>query len=115
MNQKEAIPFANETVNDESMPKGETKVKQEGQNGERSVNYRISTQNGTTISNEVTSEVVLAQPVNHIVVKGTKVIPSRGNGNLAWPTSGGYVSSQQGKDGVKVIKELILQDQATER
>ena len=78
------------------MPKGETKVQQEGKDGERSVNYLTSTQNGTTTSSVVTSEVVLSQPVNHIVVKGTKVIPSRGTGTLAWPTSGGYVSSQQG-------------------
>ncbi len=96
VNQNEAIPYANETVTDASMPKGETKVKQEGKNGERSVNYRITTQNGTTISREVTSEVVLAEPVSHIVIKGTKVIPSRGTGSLAWPTVGGYVSSKQG-------------------
>ncbi|MEH7248334.1 M23 family metallopeptidase [Neobacillus niacini] len=108
VNQKEAIPYANETVNDESMPKGETKVKQQGQNGERSVNYRVSTQNGITISNEVTSEVVLSQPINHIVVKGTKVIPSRGNGNLAWPTSGGYVSSQQGQRWGKSHKGIDI-------
>jgi murein DD-endopeptidase MepM/ murein hydrolase activator NlpD len=96
VNKKEALAFANETVNDANMPKGETKIQQEGKNGERSVNYRISTQNGATISSQVTSEVVLTQPVNHIVVKGTKVIPSRGTGNLAWPTVGGYVSSKQG-------------------
>ncbi|SDM97989.1 peptidoglycan DD-metalloendopeptidase family protein [Bacillus sp. OK048] len=108
VNQKEAIPYANETVNDESMPKGETKVKQEGKNGERSVNYQISTQNGTTISSEVTSEVVIAQPVNHIVVKGTKIIPSRGSGNLAWPTSGGYVSSQQGQRWGKSHKGIDI-------
>jgi murein DD-endopeptidase MepM/ murein hydrolase activator NlpD len=96
-NRKEAIAFANETVNDESMPKGETTVKQEGKNGERSVTYRISTENGATISSTVTNEVVLTEPVSHIVVKGTKVIPSRGTGNLAWPTVGGYISSQQGQ------------------
>jgi murein DD-endopeptidase MepM/ murein hydrolase activator NlpD len=96
-NRKEAIAFANETVNDDSMPKGETTVKQEGKNGERSVTYRISTENGATISSTVTSEVVLTEPVTHIVVKGTKVIPSRGTGTLAWPTVGGYISSQQGQ------------------
>lgn len=95
-NRKEAIPFANETVDDANMPKGETKVQQEGKDGERSVNYRISTLNGATTSSVVTSEEVLSQPVNNIVVKGTKVIPSRGSGNLAWPVSGGYISSQQG-------------------
>jgi murein DD-endopeptidase MepM/ murein hydrolase activator NlpD len=96
VNQKEAIAFANEVVEDENMPKGETKVQQEGKNGERSVNYRISTLNDATTSSVVASEVVLTEPVNNIVVKGTKVIPSRGSGNLAWPVSGGYISSKQG-------------------
>ncbi|MFJ5759553.1 peptidoglycan DD-metalloendopeptidase family protein [Neobacillus sp. NPDC093182] len=94
---KEAIPFANQVVEDANMPKGETTVQQEGKDGERSVSYRISTQNGAVISSAVTSETILAEPVNYIVVKGTKVIPSRGTGNLAWPTVGGYVSSQQGQ------------------
>jgi murein DD-endopeptidase MepM/ murein hydrolase activator NlpD len=96
-NRKEPIPFANQVVEDANMPKGETRVQQEGKNGERSVNYRISTQNGATISSVVTSETVLTEPVPHIVVKGTKEIPSRGTGNLAWPTVGGYISSHQGQ------------------
>ncbi|MDF2787157.1 MAG: peptidase [Neobacillus sp.] len=96
-NRKEAIAFENQVVEDGNMPKGETKVQQEGKDGERTVNYRISTQNGVTVSNVVTSETVLAEPVPHILVKGTKVIPSRGTGNLAWPTVGGYISSQQGQ------------------
>ncbi|TDL72340.1 LysM peptidoglycan-binding domain-containing protein [Rhodococcus qingshengii] len=108
VNQKEAIPFANETVDDSNMPKGETKVKQEGKNGERSVSYRISTQNGATISSVETSEVVLAQPVNHIVVKGTKVIPSRGTGSLAWPAVGGYISSLQGYRWGKMHKGIDI-------
>jgi murein DD-endopeptidase MepM/ murein hydrolase activator NlpD len=41
--------------------------------------------------------MVLTEPVPHIVVKGTKEIPSRGTGNLAWPTVGGYISSEQGQ------------------
>ncbi|MCM3694000.1 peptidoglycan DD-metalloendopeptidase family protein [Neobacillus niacini] len=96
VNQKEAIAFANEVIEDGNMPKGESKVQQEGKNGERSVNYRISTLNGAVTSSVVTSEVVLTEPVNNIVVKGTKVIPSRGSGTLAWPVSGGYISSKQG-------------------
>ncbi|MFS0774534.1 M23 family metallopeptidase [Neobacillus sp. 3P2-tot-E-2] len=96
-NRKEAIAFENQVVEDGNMPKGETKVQQEGKDGERTVNYRISTQNGVTVSNVVTSEAVLTEPVAYIVVKGTKVIPSRGTGNLAWPTVGGYISSQQGQ------------------
>jgi murein DD-endopeptidase MepM/ murein hydrolase activator NlpD len=93
---EEVIPFANEVENDATMPKGETKVKQEGKDGTRSVTYAISEQSGKIIKKEVTSETVLQEPVNHVVVKGTKVIPSRGSGSLAWPTVGGYISSERG-------------------
>jgi murein DD-endopeptidase MepM/ murein hydrolase activator NlpD len=107
-NRKEAIAFENQVVEDGNMPKGETKVQQEGKDGERTVNYRISTQNGVTVSNVVTSEAVLAEPVPHILVKGTKVIPSRGTGNLAWPTVGGYISSQQGQRWGKAHKGIDI-------
>jgi murein DD-endopeptidase MepM/ murein hydrolase activator NlpD len=107
-NRKEAIAFENQVVEDGNMPKGETKVQQEGKDGERTVNYRISTQNGVTVSNVVISEAVLAEPVPHILVKGTKVIPSRGTGNLAWPTVGGYISSQQGQRWGKAHKGIDI-------
>lgn len=107
-NRKEPIAFENQVVEDADMPKGETTVQQEGKDGERTVNYRISTLNGVTISNVVTSETVLAEPVPHILVKGTKVIPSRGTGNLAWPTVGGYISSQQGQRWGKAHKGIDI-------
>lgn len=108
MNQQEAIPFDKEVVEDSSIPKGETKVKQEGQNGSKSVNYAISEQNGVTITKEVTSEQVVQEPVNQIVIKGTKVIPSRGEGRLIWPTVGGYISSQMGYRWGKMHKGIDI-------
>ncbi|MEH7353339.1 M23 family metallopeptidase [Neobacillus drentensis] len=108
VNQKEEIPFANEVVEDSSMPKGETKEKQQGQNGSRSVTYAISEQNGVTVKKEQSSEQILQQPVNHIVVKGTKEIPSRGEGSFAWPTAGGYISSQMGYRWGKLHKGIDI-------
>jgi len=108
VNQKEEIPFANEVVEDSSMPKGETKEKQQGQNGSRSVTYAISEQNGVTVKKEQSNEQILQQPVNHIVVKGTKEIPSRGEGSFAWPTVGGYVSSQMGYRWGKMHKGIDI-------
>ncbi|MEW9122005.1 MAG: peptidoglycan DD-metalloendopeptidase family protein [Thermotaleaceae bacterium] len=96
VNQLEEIPYANVVEEDAAMPKGDSKVKQQGQNGSKSVTYMISQQNGTTITKTVTTEQVVQEPVNHIVIKGTKVIPSRGSGSLAWPAVGGYISSQMG-------------------
>lgn len=96
VNQNEAVPFETEVVEDENLPKGEKKEQQEGQNGSRSVTYHISEQNGVATQKDVTSEKILQQPVNNIIIKGTKAIPSRGEGTLAWPTVGGYVSSEMG-------------------
>lgn len=96
VNKKEEIPFKNTVVEDSSLLKGETKVKQEGKSGSRSVTYKITEQNGVAVQKVESNATVLEQPVNQIVIKGTKVIPSRGEGNFAWPTVGGYVSSKQG-------------------
>lgn len=46
--QEEVIPFTNQIEEDSSLPKGETKEKQAGKNGSRSVTYQISEQNGVT-------------------------------------------------------------------
>lgn len=93
---KEVIPFEKEVIEDSSMPKGETKVKQEGKDGMRSATYRIYEQNGQVIKKELSKEEIIQQPVKHMVIKGTKVIPSRGDGSFAWPTVGGYISSHVG-------------------
>ncbi|MEH7414028.1 M23 family metallopeptidase [Neobacillus drentensis] len=108
VSQKEVIPFANQVVEDASLPKGETKEKQPGQNGSRLVTYQISEQNGTAVKKEQSNERNVIQPVNHIVVKGTKVIPSRGEGSFAWPAVGGYVSSKQGMRWGKMHKGIDI-------
>ena len=108
VNQKEVIPFANQVIEDPSLPKGETKEKQAGQNGSRTVIYQISEQNGVTIKKVQSKEQILTQPVNHIVVKGTKVIPSRGEGSFAWPAVGGYISSKQGMRWGKLHKGIDI-------
>lgn len=93
---KEVIPFENEVVENASMFKGDTKVQQEGKDGERTAIYQLTVQNGQVVSKKMISEEITVQPVKHIVMKGTKVVPSRGEGRFAWPAVGGYVSSQVG-------------------
>ncbi|MEH7334603.1 M23 family metallopeptidase [Neobacillus drentensis] len=108
VNQKEVIAYTDQVVEDSSMPKGETKEKQQGQNGSRTVTYFISEQSGVAVKKTQTSEQILQQPVNHIVIKGTKAIPSRGEGSFAWPTVGGYVSSQMGYRWGKMHKGIDI-------
>lgn len=96
INQKEAIPYQNQVVKNASMPSGDTKEQQVGSNGLRSVIYNMVIENGQVIKKEVLKSVVLKQSVNHIMIKGTKVIPSRGDGSFEWPAEGGYISSTMG-------------------
>lgn len=93
---EESIPFKTEVVEDKSLPKGETRIKQEGKNGTKLHHFVVYKENGKQVKLETKSEKVLSEPTPKMVIKGTKVIPSRGTGSLAWPTVGGYVSSKMG-------------------
>jgi murein DD-endopeptidase MepM/ murein hydrolase activator NlpD len=92
----ENIPFTTEVKENNEMFKGDKKVKQDGQNGEKLVSYIVSKENGQLVEQQVVKEEVVKKPVSEIIEKGTKVVPSRGTGNLAWPAVGGYISSHMG-------------------
>lgn len=105
---KEEVAFQKEVVNDASMFKGDTKKKQEGKIGLNGVIYSTTEQNGKVVKKEAIKKVVLQEPVKEIVIKGTKVMPSRGDGTFVWPTNGGYVSSQQGYRWNKMHKGIDI-------
>lgn len=92
----ETIAFEKEVVENDQLPKGETRVKQEGKEGKSEVTYRVISTNNKQVSKDVITEKVVSEPVKHIVEKGTKVIPSRGTGEFVWPAVGGYISSKMG-------------------
>jgi len=96
----EAIPFKTETQKSSSMYTHQTKVVQEGQKGEQEVVALVTKQNGIEKEREIISQTVIKEPVNKIVMKGTKtppsnVVASRGSGVFIWPTRG-TVSSRFG-------------------
>ncbi|WP_059171632.1 M23 family metallopeptidase [Bacillus sp. FJAT-27445] len=105
---KETLSFKTEVVTSPSMFKGDKKVKQEGRNGAREVTYSISEQAGKIINKTVVKEQITQQPVNHIIIRGTKVVPSRGEGSFLWPASGGYVSSHTGYRWGKMHKGIDI-------
>ena len=92
----EDVDFEKVVEEDETMLKGERVVKQEGVKGKREATYKIIEENGVRTASVLTSEDMLIEPKDYVVVVGTKVIPSVGTGTFAWPTIGGYVSSQKG-------------------
>lgn len=96
VNEIQEIGYNTKVIDDSSMYKGDSKVVQKGSKGEKSISYVVSQVNGQQVNKEITSENVLKEPVEEIVHKGTKVVPSRGTGAFVWPTNGGYISSYQG-------------------
>jgi murein DD-endopeptidase MepM/ murein hydrolase activator NlpD len=105
---KETISFETEIKEDSTILKGEQKTTQEGQNGEKLVNYVVYQENGSEVKRETVDEKILKEPVKEVIVKGSKVIPSRGTGNLAWPAVGGYVSSELGQRWGKLHKGIDI-------
>ncbi|MFC0525975.1 peptidoglycan DD-metalloendopeptidase family protein [Pontibacillus salicampi] len=90
------IEYETEVKKSDDMYKGKEKVKQEGQDGKTETHYKITKKNGNVQKEEVVEEEVTKEPKKKIVVKGTKVIPSRGTGDFSWPAVGGVITSKQG-------------------
>ncbi|MEN6350180.1 MAG: M23 family metallopeptidase [Syntrophomonas sp.] len=93
-NKVEVIPFETQVVVDKKVASS-IRVKQDGQNGEKRVEYVATKCNGITSSKEVKKETILKAAVDKIIVKGSKVtmVASRGGGavgtgNLEWPAYG---------------------------
>ncbi len=80
----------------DSLFKGQTSVKQNGQEGKKRVHYKITKKNGQVVDREVLDSEVTKEPVNKIILEGTKVIPSRGTGSFRWPAAGGFITSHVG-------------------
>ena len=71
---QETIAYDTEKVNDSSLLKGKTAVKQSGKNGTKEVVIKTTKVNGVTTNQEVASSTVIDAPVNEIVSVGTKVV-----------------------------------------
>lgn len=108
VSKKEAIAYETEVIEDSSMFKGDKKTKQEGKDGQKLLNYIVFKENGNEVKRETTKDETLTEPVKEIIVKGTKIVPSRGNGSLAWPAVGGYVSSKLGTRWGKMHKGIDI-------
>lgn len=69
---KVVIPFEKRTEDDTTLEVGETKQKQKGVNGERTIKYLITLTDGIETSRKKTSDTVTRKPVTEITLKGTK-------------------------------------------
>jgi hypothetical protein len=66
------IPFERQTVQNESMPLGETLLLQAGQNGEREVVYRRYYEDGLLLNTSISRSTVLRPAVDEIIMVGVQ-------------------------------------------
>lgn len=93
---EEVIPFKIVYKPDNSMFVNETKTIKEGKEGIKEVEYTIVKENGVVVNTEVLKENIIQEPIEKVMFKGTKIVPSRGSGVLLWPTNGGFITSYFG-------------------
>ncbi|PRY46634.1 resuscitation-promoting factor [Umezawaea tangerina] len=110
INATESIDAPVEEILDAEMPKGETKVEQEGVAGEQVATYRVTLKNGQETAREKLGVKVTKEPVAKKVRKGTKAAPQpvisdgsdwdrlaqcEAGGNWAINTGNGYYGGVQ--------------------
>lgn len=103
------LEFETITIEDDTLPLGQTVVETEGQNGEKRSRALVTYREGTPIKKRTLDTVIVEQPVSRIVRVGTctevsnginynvpEFITEGGTGDYFWPVDGGYISAHQG-------------------
>ncbi|HUB93924.1 MAG TPA: G5 domain-containing protein [Verrucomicrobiae bacterium] len=72
----QTVAYTTQNQNDSSLTKGQTKVAQQGQNGNETLMYKVTYTNGQQTSKTLVSTAVTTQPVTQIVDVGTYVAPT---------------------------------------
>ncbi|MDH3944208.1 MAG: G5 domain-containing protein [Anaerolineae bacterium] len=84
--QEEIIPFDTRTLLNESLPEGELRLVQPGQNGVQETTIRRVYENGVEISSNPVQSVTIVEPVAEIVMVGSQALfsPQPLHGRLAY-------------------------------
>lgn len=70
--ERQALPFAHQTMRSERVPQGERRLLQAGSNGEIEITYRVMLEDGAAVSREQVRREVRVEPVDEIVVIGVQ-------------------------------------------
>lgn len=99
-NQERSIPFDSQTVKNESLPEGQTRLIQTGKNGVEQLTYRSVFEDGNEVSRAVFKSVILEEPRAEITMVGVQkpFSPIEIPGKLVY-LSGGNAWSMEGNTG----------------
>ena len=90
----ESIPYETEYESSDYYYEGETYVTRSGSNGRASVTARLTKHNGEVVDREDLATEVIIEPVNEIIVRGTKPVPPKiGTGTFIRPVNVGIYAS----------------------
>ncbi len=93
---------------DKKMYKTEKKVKVEGSKGENEVLAKVTKHNGVVVDKEILDKKIIKEPVDELIVKGTKEVPKTiATGAFLMPTRGS-VSSRYGMRNGRMHKGLDI-------
>ena len=84
------VPFERQTIRNESLPEGETRLLQPGQNGLQETTFRLVFEGGIEISRTLVKTVILEEPKPEILMIGTQsaFTPIPIEGTLAYASAG---------------------------
>ena len=99
----EVIPFSTVTLDDPKQYVGKSKVKTEGQNGERALIFEETYENGIFIGSEQVGVEIVKEPVQKEILKGTKKKP-------LIPAVNPKPSSKVVKASFNKIKDLLIKN-----
>ena len=87
---EEAIAFEEEYRPEPEMYAGETQVQVQGENGLKEIRKKIVKENGRPVEEKVLEEQIVEEPVEQIVMTGTKVPEGYGGGNETFDENVSY-------------------------
>jgi len=73
--QLRTLPFAQRTVNDNSLTKGTTRVRTPGRTGVERITWRVTYLNGKQVSRTLSGRVIVRKPTTKVTAVGTRAAP----------------------------------------
>lgn len=97
---KSDVDFDTRTEKTDSLFEGESKVKTEGKKGERTIVIREKTTNGKVTESKEISNKITREPVDKVILKGTKSRPARRSSSRSFGSAKvgrGYIVDHNGR------------------
>ena len=99
----EVIPFPVDYIDDQTMYVNESKIINEGIDGEKEVVYLVTRENGEEVERSVVEEIILEEAVVQVEAVGKKAVQVTGGGSFIWPVQGEGIIYNGYKPGHQAI------------